>query len=380
MNKNRCVVWGSGLFGKKIIDAVRARYEIVFYVDSDIQKQGGEIQKIPICSPSCITNMPVDVNTVIIGIKDDKLIEEVRGEITKLTERQIIIVSGKDLYNEHQNEYLNAVHLRHRFNWEVDFEQQFEDWIHNIDEEVNYWKNDVLSEEGMNHNYYVNICNKHIFDDSAVLPLINAGLVVMDVGCGLVSPYSNLLPSGDEIRLIPVDALAYFYNRMLQEKARPQNNYQCLFGMFEFLDLFFEKDYADCIIINNALDHCIDPFRALLSVIKVLKCGGSIFMRHTRATALLENYSGLHKWNLDFIDDHFVIWNETNMIDISEKFSAFADIEIKYNDTSIREGQILEIIIKKKEEISDKIFLGDSAALLAYCIKCIMDKLASVML
>jgi len=380
MGKAKCVIWGSGLFGKKIIDAVRSRYEIAFYVDKDIQKQGGEIQRIVIYDPSYISKMSIDIDVIIIGIKDKKAEKEIREELNKLTVRQLKIILGIELYNDYQNEYIKKIHANHNFHWKIDFDKQFNEWIKNIDEEVNYWKNDVLSENGMNHDYYLNICNTSVFDDSAIKPLIKKGAIVMDVGCGLISPYSNLLPSGEYINLIPVDALACFYNRMLSEKDHARDDYQCVFGMFEFLNLFFENDYADCIIINNALDHCIDPLRSLLSVIRVLKCGGSIFMRHTRATALLENYAGLHKWNLDVINNHFVIWNESNMIDVSEQFFDFADIEIKFNNTLEREGQILEIMIRKKKNIKEESYSDNSSVLLAHCIKSIMNKLANVML
>lgn len=36
------------------------------------------------------------------------------------------------------------------------------------------------------------------------------------------------------------------------------------FSLFELIATFYKKEGADGIMINNALDHCIDPFKAIV--------------------------------------------------------------------------------------------------------------------
>lgn len=99
------------------------------------------------------------------------------------------------------------------------------------------------------------------------------GLTLMDIGCGAVSRYGASLPDGGSVNFIAVDSLAHAYNRINVCYA-PGNKKAVTFGMFEFMAVFFQKEYADVILIENALDHCIDPLKSLIECLQVLKTGG----------------------------------------------------------------------------------------------------------
>jgi ubiquinone/menaquinone biosynthesis C-methylase UbiE len=98
---------------------------------------------------------------------------------------------------------------------------------------------------------------------------------ILDIGCGLISMYGNYVGE-KKINLIAIDPLAHFYN-IINERYQGElfsEEKRSSFGMFEFMADFYEENYADYIIINNALDHCIDPFKSIIECLHVLKCGG----------------------------------------------------------------------------------------------------------
>jgi len=162
-------------------------------------------------------------------------------------------------------------------------------------------------------------------------------------------------------------------------KVLRKEEYKCKFGMFEFMSNFFERDYADLIIINNALDHCIDPYRSLIECYQVLKKDGCLHMEHTRAAAVYENWSGLHKWNIDCINGEFVIWNYEHAVNISEVLKDSAEVVVSYDEQEIdRASQIITIDIYKRKEIDLLQFIDKESEerILLMCIDRLMLKQA----
>lgn len=105
-------------------------------------------------------------------------------------------------------------------------------------------------------------------------------------------------------------------------------------------------------MINNALDHCIDPFRSIVECLYILKKGGYICTLHRRAEAIYEKYTGLHRWNVDYDSkDHLIIWNEDNAIDVTKALEEVSDIVLTHSDEKItpREKQWIKVEIKKKQ-------------------------------
>ena len=45
-------------------------------------------------------------------------------------------------------------------------------------------------------------------------------------------------------------------------------------------------------------------------MMRVLKVGGNLVLRHNRNEAEAEKYSGFHQFNFDQRDKEFVIWNQ----------------------------------------------------------------------
>ena len=65
-----------------------------------------------------------------------------------------------------------------------------------------------------------------------------------------------------------------------------------------------------------------------------------MYLNHRRAEAVYENWSGLHRWNMDCCDGNFLIWNKENAVNVTENLKDYAEIRVRYDDSvHIRERQ-----------------------------------------
>lgn len=98
-------------------------------------------------------------------------------------------------------------------------------------------------------------------------------------------------------------------------------------------------------------------------------------MTHRRCEAVFENFSGLHKWNIDKNDkDELIIWNLENKINVSERLKEYVQVETYYNESDL----MLDANIEVKKNIPDDYYASESEnnILIAYVMECIMKKMA----
>jgi SAM-dependent methyltransferase len=283
--------------------------------------------------------------------------------------------------------YLDVCHSKIKFSWDVEFRNQAQIWIDNLMSEVEYWIIENAEETGYYHDdHLTRLQNKQfaLLDRNVeyIEKRLTGNETIMDIGSGLLSKYGNYLGE-KKIDFIAVDPLAYFYNiineRYHGEKLPKEK--KVLFGMFEFIADFYDVDYVDYIIINNALDHCIDPFKSIIECLYVLKSGGVLHLNHTRCEAVFERYLGLHKWNLDYMNNEFIIWNKDNAINVTKELKNIADVEIiiSPNETGKRfYDQFITRIVKKRDfELSKFIDEDSERKDLAYVANLLMKQYAS---
>ncbi|MDE5823621.1 MAG: methyltransferase domain-containing protein, partial [Lachnospiraceae bacterium] len=160
-------------------------------------------------------------------------------------------------------------------------------------------------------------------------------------------PYGNKVADGT-LKLFAVDPLAYFYNKINEKSVKAEKG-QVQFGLLEFLSAFYQKNSVDVIIVDNAMDHCIDPFKSILECLAVIRAGGILTMKHRRCEAVYEGYTGLHKWNMDVNDDNeFIIWNKENLINVNRSIADFAEMNVYLRKSDKRKDEFIEIEIEKK--------------------------------
>lgn len=221
--------------------------------------------------------------------------------------------------------------------------------------EVDFWVQAVANPNGEFHMDYEDRLNNTEFlkldgSCSFLTSKLDNNSVVMDIGCGLISKYGQNLSNSKKIQLLAIDPLAAFYNIINERYSSGRIlNRHCHFGMFEFMASIYPENYSSAIIINNALDHCIDPYKSIIECLYVLKKGGTLHLNHRSAEAVFENYHGLHKWNIDYDDNNnFIIWNNENAVNISENLKNIANIKIIHSDDYLtREQQFIIIDITK---------------------------------
>lgn len=257
-----------------------------------------------------------------------------------------------------------AFFLNENINYKVNYNSYLKNWFLHLSEELTFWENAYAKEGAYKHVFYLQNAHQRYFDEKYLQKPLVGGETILDVGSGIISRYGNMLSDEKSVQLIPVDPLAYWYNEfnkkyltkeLLEKKAKVE------FGIFEGLSYSFALNSIDVIIISNALDHCIDPFRSIVECLKILKKDGVLLLKHLRREALNEKWEGLHQWNIDITDKgELLIWNNENYINISQTLKGYVKIEINMYDEDERglKGKFGFCVaeITKLREVDEEVF------------------------
>lgn len=391
--KDKCVIWGTGSKQRVMAKEISYRYDIVAYCDSNKIKQRKRMDDNGlIISPEELGQLcrKEKINYVIVCATNENSIKQIKEKINKEFPEQTNVLYWKDIADKIENKYLEEVRKNMVYSWKIDFIEQAEIWVKNFMSEVNFWVQYVANPKGEWHEgYYKRLRNADFLGIDKTSELLVQNMendaIIMDIGCGLYSMYGERLPNSKKIKLLPVDPLAAFYNHMNQKFAwggeeREEKIKYCQFGMFEFMANFYEENYCDVIIINNALDHCIDPYKSIIECIYILKKGGKMRLNHRRSEAIFEKYAGLHKWNIDYdAQDNLIFWNDKNAINVSESLKSIADIKVTHTDdymTRIDQKVIVDITKVDNFKLEQFFDMEKERYYLAFLIKNIMQWIA----
>lgn len=354
-----CVIWGTGKIGSSQVlkDILEQKYHIQAYCDSDSKKAGKKLNMLDIISAEEIREYLLrnSVSSLFIAVADRSAIESIRSRIREnhIEDIEVIDLYGAEM-DELENCYLSKEHERLKNRWEINFEERSRTWVKNLLSEVEYWIESYSKNKGAFIKAYLR--NE---DFTAYSPEyekfseeLKNGDVVLDIGSGITSKFGCITKRGCRVRVDAVDPLAYYYNQFLPENTPEQK--KCHFGLFEFIADFYPEGSADGIVINNALDHCIDPFKSIVECLYILKENGHMCTLHRRAEAVYEKYTGLHRWNMDYNSmDHFIIWNQEHSIDVTKALEEIADVMISHSEESVpREKQTVMVTFKKKRKFN----------------------------
>lgn len=379
----KVLIWGSGKVGQALLlrDIISTYYEIIGFCDTDEKKWGMKIGNYTIYSPNeaLLKWNQGEMSKIIISVNDVNISSEIEKQIRQLLGNEVITVR----YDTIETQWLDDIKQNLNFDkYDVNYQKQTELWLDNLMSEVEFWvdcasiKNTIF-----NDHYKERIANKDFnLDDSSHIGFVTEYLEkktyvpeVYDIGCGLAPKYGSVLPNGNSIILHKMDPLAYFYNAINAKYAMSDVS-DIEFGLFEFASSFFERP-VDVIIINNALDHCFDPYKSIVECLNALKIGGVLHLNHGRAEGINAKYDGLHQWNIDYYNGDFVIWNYDSAVNISKKLDSIADIKITYSDkNTMRKDQYISVDMIKKCDfsISDYIDLTNEKKDMLYIIKKLM--------
>lgn len=137
---------------------------------------------------------------------------------------------------------------------------------------------------------------------------------IADLGCGLLSTTGSTWP-GVEVELHPSDFLAEKYDRLFERSGVKR---VIPIEKQDMEALTYEDESFDIVNCINALDHAVNPDIALLEMLRIVRPGGWIYLRHRVDTGLVQKYNGLHQWNIKLIVNDCKIYNEREWFWMSE--------------------------------------------------------------
>lgn len=367
-NRKRILIWGTGVIGasKLLYEMLEAQYEIIAYCDSDRTKWGTLINGCEVKSFQEIMELSrTDAfEMMLIAVyKSETACSIQKFIVSELAlAKHVEICSYSDIKDEIENAYIKKVHKNLDFGrYRIRYWEQAEIWLDNIMSEVDFWLNHVAKETAESRDDYCKRLTNDMFqsDLAANAERITEYLcgienpLVYDIGCGLAPRFGGVLPNGKKISLVEVDPLAYFYNA-INEKYAPCAFKNISFGIFEYISYFFGRGTADAVIINNALDYCIGPYKSILECLSILKPGGVLHLNHRRTEGINGVYKGLHQWNLDYTEeDEFIIWNYDTAVNVSSRLADMAEVQVSHSGEGCsRENQYICVDLIKKKDFS----------------------------
>merc|ERR1711879_494268 len=111
-----------------------------------------------------------------------------------------------------------------------------------------------------------------------------------------------------------------FYARVMDEHGLvpPYVPMQC---PVEELHSCLPPSYFDVVHIRNALDHAFDPLLGIERMLRVVRPGGWVLLRHARNEGVPGKFrNGLHQWSFDTEGESpvtFIIWNPELRVDVN---------------------------------------------------------------
>ncbi len=305
-----------------------------------------------------------DVHSVFLAVKQNPsayvfiICSRSVGEITKQIEEQQFTVNNILTFEDYWNILPHLCREAHKNIYIIDYAEQYKMWVNDLLSEVDFWYQIAKNDK----NYLSNLWGYHkVFNIPWMKREAQENEIVLDVGCGPVSKLGSVYCKGGSIQLIPVDPLANYYKAIVDKFSAIENREKMysVFGMFEFLSYYFGENMADTIFISNALDHCIDPIKGILEALKTLKKDtGELVLMHFFNEGEHASYTGLHKWNLGFIDNDFIVWNQRNYINVSELLSDYAEVSVSWvsgKELNSSRDRVLVNIVKRKDIDPEKI-------------------------
>ena len=216
-------------------------------------------------------------------------------------------------------------------------------WVNGIPYEIAFWEGIFSNKKRIESLFNYSRYNKEIeltnFDVNLFLSQ-KENPAVVDAGCGMSFCNGDKL-NGKQLNVCYIDPLAPFFNKIIEKKKIDLP--KITFGFIEYLSAFVPLK-ASLIIVQNALDHSINPLKGIIECIESLEIGGVLYLRHFRNEAETENYRGFHQYNISLENDDIIIRNKETKTNINSFIKAYTEIE-----TSTCGNEIIAVITKKQE-------------------------------
>jgi SAM-dependent methyltransferase len=129
---------------------------------------------------------------------------------------------------------------------------------------------------------------------------------IIDVGSGPLTALGKTYP-GKTLKITATDPLAADYAVIMREAGIDPPVAPIACRGEDLLDHFQPASF-DIAFAKNALDHAVDPVRVIKNMVRLVKDGRFVVLKHNRNEGERRYYGGLHQWNFDVEEGDLVIW------------------------------------------------------------------------
>lgn len=206
-----------------------------------------------------------------------------------------------------------------------------ERWEKGLNGEVSFWRKWLAS----HHNKV--IPNKKLVSKISQYIGDKKEVKIANIGSGPVSLIGEIYQDVN-IEIFPSDILADEYMKLRKEldisgvlPIEPQ----------DMTNLSYPDNTFDIVFCANAMDHCIDPFKAILEIIRVCKPDGYIHLEHYQRVGKKAGYGGLHQWNFHVENNEPVVWNAKTIFKMSDFPIEFKHEEVFHRNKTYNSNIIL---------------------------------------
>jgi SAM-dependent methyltransferase len=191
-------------------------------------------------------------------------------------------------------------------------------WADHLDDELAFWRH-ALSDPGPDGDVQRERATRRAVWDEfrRRVPENRDPVRMLDVGSGPLTTLGTEWP-GRTVEIVAVDPLAEPYGQLLAEVGiDPPVPPRAIRG--EHLLEHFPQGSFDVVHAANSLDHTADPVLTLQQMLGVARPGGVVCLIHHIDVGELEDYHGLHQWNLRPQGEHdMAVWSRDRTVLLSE--------------------------------------------------------------
>lgn len=164
----------------------------------------------------------------------------------------------------------------------------------------------------------------------------------LDVGCGPVTFTGYKMP-GYTLKLTATDPLAEIYNNLWSKygKTPPLAPIEV---KAEELTQYFNESYFDLVTTRNALDHGLDPMKAIQQMVQVVKPGHKVILINYINEAEHGQYNGMHQWNFINKNGNLHVWNAEAEYDVTANLQGLASVACNHRDSHDRVLMTCELL------------------------------------
>ena len=149
---------------------------------------------------------------------------------------------------------------------------------------------------------------------------------ILDVGSGPLSAVAGTVP-GRTVELVAVDPLARWYG-VLYRRHDVSPLVRPVEGRAESLRTSVPADHFDVVVARNALDHAVDPSRAVREMLAVARPGGWVHLEHAEREGERRRYRGLHHWDFLEVDGHLLVGHRGIRKDLTVELEDVAEVSV----------------------------------------------------